>query len=68
MALADLKLGYEKDNWGVDLNVTNLFDKSYVAGCQGIYVCGYGEGRKAQGPHQVVISRLNTKECHGCGS
>nr|WP_313533078.1 TonB-dependent siderophore receptor [Brucella anthropi] len=47
VALADLKLGYEKDNWGVDLNVPNLFDKSYVAGCQGIYVCGYGEGRKA---------------------
>lgn len=47
VALADLKLGYEKDNWGVDLNVTNLFDKNYVAGCQGVFVCGYGEGRKA---------------------
>ena len=47
VALADLKLGYEKDNWGIDLNVTNLFDKNYVAGCQGVFVCGYGEGRKA---------------------
>lgn len=47
IALVDLKLGYEKDNWGVDLNVTNLFDKDYVAGCQTIFSCGYGEGRKA---------------------
>ncbi|GAB1583418.1 TonB-dependent siderophore receptor [Phyllobacterium phragmitis] len=47
VALVDLKLGYEKDNWGVDLNVTNLFDKDYVAGCQTIFSCGYGEGRKA---------------------
>lgn len=47
VALVDLKLGYEKDNWGVDLNVTNFFDKDYVAGCQGINSCGYGEGRKA---------------------
>lgn len=45
--VADLKLGYEKDNWGVDLNITNLFDKEYVAGCQGVYTCGYAEGRKA---------------------
>ena len=47
VALADLKLGYEKNNWGIDLNVTNLFDKDYVSGCQGVYVCSYGEGRKA---------------------
>lgn len=45
VTLADLRIGYEKDNWGVDLNVTNLFDKTYVAGCQGVNVCGYGEGR-----------------------
>jgi iron complex outermembrane receptor protein len=43
--LADLKFGYSKDNWGVDLNVTNLFDKIYVAACQGVNVCSYGEGR-----------------------
>lgn len=43
--LFDAKLGYEKDNWGVDLNVTNLFDKDYVASCQTSLSCGYGEGR-----------------------
>ena len=47
VALLDLKLGYKKDNWGVDLNVTNVFDKEYVAGCKGVNVCGYGEGRRA---------------------
>jgi iron complex outermembrane receptor protein len=45
VALVDAKIGYKKDNWGVDLNVTNLFDKDYVASCQGINVCSYGEGR-----------------------
>lgn len=46
--LADVKLGYEKDNWGVDLNVTNLFDKTYVSSCQINALgqtCSYGEGR-----------------------
>jgi iron complex outermembrane receptor protein len=41
----DAKLGYKKDNWGVDLNVTNLFDKAYVASCQTEFSCGYAEGR-----------------------
>ena len=43
--LVDLKLGYEKDDWGVSLNVTNVFDETYVASCQGMAVCSYGEGR-----------------------
>lgn len=43
--LVDAKIGYKKDNWGVDLNVTNLFDKTYVSGCQGSLTCSYGEGR-----------------------
>lgn len=47
VALVDVKLGYNKKNWGVDLNVTNLFDEEYVSGCQGLLVCSYGEGRKA---------------------
>ncbi|EJN02184.1 TonB-dependent siderophore receptor [Phyllobacterium sp. YR531] len=47
VALLDLKVGYKKDNWGVDLNVTNVFDKEFVSGCQGVNVCSYGEGRKA---------------------
>lgn len=45
VTLFDAKLGYEKDNWGVDLNVTNLFDKTFVASCQSTYSCFYGEGR-----------------------
>ncbi|PDQ18626.1 TonB-dependent siderophore receptor [Mesorhizobium sanjuanii] len=45
VTLADLKLGYEKENWGVDLNITNLFDKTYVASCQTLATCSYGEGR-----------------------
>jgi iron complex outermembrane receptor protein len=44
-ALLDLKVGYKKDNWGVDLNVTNVFDKTYVSSCQDANVCSYGEGR-----------------------
>lgn len=43
--LVDAKIGYEKANWGVDLNVTNLFDKDYVASCQTALTCSYGEGR-----------------------
>lgn len=43
--LVDLKLGYAKDNWGIDLNVTNVFDKTYVSSCQTALTCSYGEGR-----------------------
>lgn len=43
--LVDLKLGYEREDWGVDLNVTNVFDETYVASCDGVNVCAYGEGR-----------------------
>ena len=43
--LADARIGYKKDNWSVDFNVTNLFDKTYVSSCQGVDVCSYGEGR-----------------------
>ena len=45
VTLADLKLGYEKENWSVDLNVTNLFNKTYVASCQTTLTCSFGEGR-----------------------
>ncbi len=27
------------------LNVSNIFDEVYVAGCQGYSVCGYGDPR-----------------------
>jgi iron complex outermembrane recepter protein len=43
--LVDVKVGYDQPNWGVDLNVTNLFDKTYVASCQTALTCSYGEGR-----------------------
>ncbi|ESR26451.1 TonB-dependent siderophore receptor [Lutibaculum baratangense] len=41
----DAAIRYERDNWGVSLTAKNVFDKEYVAGCGGIYTCGYGEGR-----------------------
>ena len=43
--LADAGIRYQKDNLTVALNVTNLFDKRYVAGCQGVNTCGYGDTR-----------------------
>nr|WP_246226053.1 TonB-dependent siderophore receptor [Chelativorans xinjiangense] len=43
--LFDTKIGYQRGNLGADLYVTNLFDKKYVASCQGLLTCGYGEGR-----------------------
>ncbi|WP_026784694.1 TonB-dependent siderophore receptor [Pleomorphomonas koreensis] len=43
--LADARIGYSRDNWGIDLNVNNVFDTDYVASCQTAYSCGYGEGR-----------------------
>jgi iron complex outermembrane receptor protein len=43
--LVDAAIRYEKDNWGVALNVSNLFDERYVASCQGANSCAYGAGR-----------------------
>lgn len=43
--VADAAIRYEKNGWGAALNVTNLFDKDYVKGCQGINTCGYGDQR-----------------------
>ena len=45
--LYDAAVRYQWDNYKVSLNVTNLFDKRYVSGCQGLYTCSYGEARKA---------------------
>lgn len=45
VALVDAAIRYDHDNWGVALNVSNLFDKEYVSTCQGIGSCGYGAGR-----------------------
>ncbi len=41
----DAGIRYEKNDWKASLNVTNLFDKEYVAGCNTMYFCGYGEAR-----------------------
>src|SRR5690606_20828825 len=45
VTMVDAAIRYNKDNWGVALNVANIFDKEYVATCQGIGSCGYGAGR-----------------------
>lgn len=41
----DAKIGYETESWGLNLNVTNIFDHNYVASCQSVTACYYGEGR-----------------------
>lgn len=33
---------------GLNLSVSNLFDKTYVAGCGSIWTCGYGYGRTVE--------------------
>ncbi|MCM2294617.1 TonB-dependent siderophore receptor [Allorhizobium sp. BGMRC 0089] len=43
--LFDAAIRYNRKDWGAALNIGNLFDKRYVAGCQTTLVCGYGEGR-----------------------
>lgn len=43
--LVDAAIRYEKDNWAIALNASNLFDKRYVASCQSDVSCGYGAGR-----------------------
>lgn len=41
----DAAIRYKKDNWEASLNVANVFDKDYVAGCATQYFCGYGQAR-----------------------
>ncbi|MCJ8054878.1 TonB-dependent siderophore receptor [Shinella curvata] len=43
--VVDAAIRYKKDNWSVALNVSNLFNKEYVASCQSVTSCGYGAGR-----------------------
>jgi iron complex outermembrane receptor protein len=45
VVLFDTNIGYAQDNWGISLNVNNVFDEDYVSGCQGVSTCSYGEGR-----------------------
>ncbi|WP_181170278.1 MULTISPECIES: TonB-dependent siderophore receptor [unclassified Mesorhizobium] len=43
-AVVDAAIRYEKDNFKAALNVSNLFDKTYVASCN--TTCFYGESRE----------------------
>ena len=45
--LFDAMLHYDQPRFRVALNVSNLFDKDYVARCTGLYGCVYGAGREA---------------------
>lgn len=44
--LWDAIVHYNRDQWRLALNVTNLFDKEYVGRCEGISNCIYGQGRQ----------------------
>lgn len=45
--LADLTLHYDWKGWRTQVNVTNLFDDTYVSSCSDANSCFYGERRKA---------------------
>ncbi len=46
-AVLDAMIGYERDNWRLALNVSNLLDNAYVAACYySAPECFYGERRK----------------------
>jgi iron complex outermembrane receptor protein len=44
--LVDAALHYERNGWRVALNVSNLFNKTYVASCSTLGACYYGDQRK----------------------
>ncbi|MFB9953004.1 TonB-dependent siderophore receptor [Rhizobium puerariae] len=44
--LADTVIHYEKDGWRGAINISNIFDKTYVAQCSNANQCFYGERRK----------------------
>lgn len=46
-ALYDASLHYTLERWRFAFNVTNLFDRRYVSGCQSSAVCIYGNARTA---------------------
>lgn len=43
--VVDAAIRYQIGNWGMAVNVTNLFDKVYVKSCNGYSGCGYGDAR-----------------------
>lgn len=47
VALVDAGISYKRDDWGVALKVSNIFDTSFVSSCQSLTSCGYGAGRTA---------------------
>ncbi|MFI8744024.1 TonB-dependent siderophore receptor [Pseudomonas sp. NPDC077186] len=50
VTLVDAAIGYEIDNnWSVDLNAKNLFDKEYVGSCNNAGRCYWGEERSLLG-------------------
>lgn len=42
----DAAIRYEKNDYTIALNATNLFDKEYVSGCSDANSCFYGNGRE----------------------
>lgn len=46
VALGDLALHYERQNWRTAFNVINLTDKIYVASCASATSCFYGDRRR----------------------
>lgn len=44
-AVIDAAIRYEKNDWTASVNVANLFDRDYVAGCAGANVCAWGDSR-----------------------
>lgn len=48
--VVDAALSYERDQFKVSVNASNLFDKDYVASCGNRdFFCFYGEGRRVTG-------------------
>jgi iron complex outermembrane receptor protein len=45
--VGDAALHYEIDRWRFALNVTNITDKIYVAGCSSVTACFYADRRRA---------------------
>jgi iron complex outermembrane receptor protein len=43
--VVDTAIRYQKNDWTASLNLTNLFDKTYVESCGGPGACGYGDAR-----------------------
>lgn len=47
--LGDLVAHYERNGWRAQLNVTNVLNDTYVAGCSSTSACFYGEQRRILG-------------------